>query len=69
MAWMGNGEEIGTAATHQFDDIHLGVNPEVVEEGLEVLLHLDAVVLQLSHSEYPHLAVLPHLRKETRRWW
>ena len=33
--------------------------PEVVEEGLEVLLHLDGVVLRLRDAEDPHLAVLP----------
>ena len=33
--------------------------PEVVEEGLEVLLHLNGVVLRLCDAEDPHLAVLP----------
>ena len=33
--------------------------PEVVEEGLKVLLHLNGVVLWLCDAEDPHLAVLP----------
>ena len=37
----------------------LGSVPEVVEEGLEVLLHLNGVVLWLCDAEDPHLAVLP----------
>ena len=31
----------------------------MVEERLEVLLHLDGVVLRLRDAEDPHLAVLP----------
>ena len=38
-----------------------GVDTEVVQEGGQVLLHLDAVVVKLGHGEDAHLAFPPHL--------
>lgn len=48
--------------THHLHHLHLSVQPEVIEEHLQVFLHLDAVVVHLSHREDAHLAFPPHLR-------
>jgi hypothetical protein len=45
--------------THHLNDLHFCLNSQVVEEDLEVLLHLDRVVLELRHGEDSQLAVLP----------
>lgn len=44
---------------HHFDDVDLGGDAEVVEEGLEVLLHLERVVLHLGDGEDAELGVAP----------
>lgn len=48
--------------THHFHNINFSINTQVVQECLEILLHLYAVVLKLSNGEDAHLAVLPDLR-------
>lgn len=45
--------------THHFHNLHFRLNAQMVEEGLQVLLHLDWVVLHLRHSEDAQLAILP----------
>ena len=52
-------------ATHHLHHLHLGVQPQVVQEHLQVLLHLDGVVVHLGHGEDAHLALPPHLSGET----
>lgn len=49
--------------TDQFYHINLCINTQVIEEGLKVLLHLDAVVLKLCHREDAHFAILPYLQQ------
>ena len=34
-------------------------SPELVQESLQILLHLDGVVVDLGHAEDPQLAILP----------
>jgi hypothetical protein len=46
-------------STDHFDDFYLGLNPKVVKELLQVLLHLYGVVLHLGDSEDLHFAILP----------
>lgn len=48
-------------ASHHLHYLHLSINAQVIEEGDEVFLHLNAVVVHLSHSENAHLALSPHL--------
>lgn len=47
--------------SHHLNHFHYGVNAQVIEEGDEVFLHLDAVVIHLSYSENTDLALPPHL--------
>lgn len=47
--------------SHHLNHFHYGVDAQVIEEGEEVFLHLDAVVIHLSYSENTHLALPPHL--------
>ena len=42
-----------------FDDFHFGLDAQIVEGLLEILLHLDRVVLELGDGEEAHLAVAP----------
>lgn len=46
---------------HHFYNFHFCIQPQMIEEHLEVFLHLDAVVIHLSHSEDPHLTLPPNL--------
>lgn len=48
--------------TNHFHNVNFSIDTQVVQECLEILLHLYAVVLKLSYGEDAHLAVLPHLR-------
>lgn len=55
---------------HHFYNFHFCIQPQMIEEHLEVFLHLDAVVIHLSHSEDPHLTLPPNLEvDETQIWW
>lgn len=49
--------------THHLHHLHLSTDPEVVQEHLQVLLHLDAVIVHLGYSEDAHPALPPHLGK------
>lgn len=49
---------------HHFNNFHHSINTEVIEECSQVLLHLDAVVVHLGHSEDAHLALPPNLRSK-----
>ena len=53
---------------YHFNDIHLGLNPQLVQEHSQILLHLDAVVIHLGNGKYPYLAGMPYfvLMKEKR---
>lgn len=48
--------------SHHLHHFHRGVDAQVIEEGDEVFLHLDTIVIHLSYSENTHLALSPHLR-------
>lgn len=45
--------------SHHFYNFHFCLDTKMVQEHLQVLLHLDGVVFQLRHGEDSHLAVLP----------
>lgn len=49
-------------SSHHLHHLHLSIDTQVIEEGYEVFLHLDAVVVHLSHGENAHLALSPHLQ-------
>lgn len=51
--------------SHHFHHLHRSIDAQVIEEGDEVFLHLDAVVIHLSDSENAHLALPPHLQGNT----
>ena len=59
--WFECTELLPVTRTYHFDDINGGFYAEEVEELLEVLLDLDAVVLWLGHREDAHGGVSPHL--------
>ena len=46
---------------YHFDNLHLGLNSQLVEEALQVTAHLQAVVLHLRDCEYAELAAAPNL--------
>lgn len=46
---------------HHLHHLHLRADAQVVQEHLQVLLHLDAVVVHLGHREDAHPALPPHL--------
>lgn len=48
-------------SAHHLHHLYLGADAEVVQEHLQVLLHLDAVVILLGHREDAHAAFPPHL--------
>lgn len=54
---------------HHFYNFYFCIKPQMVEEHLEVFLHLDAVVIHLSHSEDPHLTLPPHLEVDKAQIW
>ena len=47
--------------THHLHHLHLSLDPQLVEEGGQVLFHLDAVVVHLGHREDAHVALPPYL--------
>lgn len=49
---------------HHFNHLNLSIEAQVIEECHQVFLHLNAVVVHLSHSEDTHLALPPHLQLE-----
>lgn len=51
--------------SHHLHHLHLSINAQVIEEGDEIFLHLDTIVIHLSYSENAHLALPPHLRDKT----
>ena len=55
------------AVPHHLHDLHRSVDAEVIEEGDEVFLHLDTVVVHLGHRENAHLAFPPHLSPQSRK--
>lgn len=50
-------------ASHHLHHLHLSIDAQVIEEDDEVFLHLDAVIVHLSHSENAYLALPPHLHE------
>ena len=46
--------------TDHLDDLDLGVDAQLVEEGVEILADLDTVVLHLGHREDAQLTLGPH---------
>lgn len=48
---------------YHLHDLHVSIDPQVVEERGQVFLHLDGVVFHLSHGEDAHGALPPHLRQ------
>ena len=48
-------------SSYHLHHLHLRIDAQMIEEGDEVLPHLDAVVVHLSNSENPHLALSPNL--------
>lgn len=50
--------------THHLHHLHLCIQAQVVEEHLEIFLHLDRVVVHLGHREDSHLALPPHLQRQ-----
>lgn len=51
--------------SHHLHHFHLSIDAQVIEEGDEIFLHLDTIVIHLSYSENAHLALPPHLRDKT----
>lgn len=51
--------------SHHLHHLHRSIDAQVIEEGDEVFLHLDTVVIHLSDSENAHLALPPHLQGKT----
>lgn len=49
-------------ASHHLHHLHHSIDAQMIEEGDEVFLHLDAVIVHLSHSENAHLALPPNLQ-------
>ena len=50
--------------SYHFHHFNLGIDTQVVQEGGQVFLHLDAVVVHLGHGEDAHPALPPHLLVE-----
>lgn len=55
------------AIDYHLHHFHCGVYAQVIQEGRQVLLHLDAVVVHLGHSEDAHLALPPNLQNVIHR--
>lgn len=53
--------------THHLHHLHLCIQAQLVEEHLEIFLHLDRVVVHLGHREDSHLALPPHLQRQDVR--
>ena len=53
---------------YHFNDIHLRLNPQLVQEHSQVLLHLDAVVIHLGNGKYPYLAGMPYFVLMKEKW-
>lgn len=47
---------------HHLHHLHLCVQAQLIQKHLQVLFHLDGVVVQLRHREDSHFAFPPHLR-------
>jgi len=50
---------IQAISAHHFHNLYFCFYPEVIEEHLEVFLHLDRIILHLCNCEDAHAAVLP----------
>lgn len=48
--------------SHHLDHLHLSLDPQLVEESGQVLLHLYAVVVHLGHGKNAHFTLPPHLK-------
>lgn len=53
--------------TYHLHHLHLCIQAQVVEEHLEIFLHLDGVVVHLGHREDSHLALPPHLQRQVHQ--
>lgn len=51
-----------TQVSHHFYHFDCSINAQVVEEGEEVFLHLNTIVIHLRYSENAHLALPPYLQ-------
>lgn len=53
-----------SGVTHHLHNLHFGIQAQMVEKHLQVLLHLDGVVIHLGYSEDSHLTLPPHLQEQ-----
>lgn len=51
--------------SHHLHYFHLSIDAQVIEEGHDIFLHLDTIIIHLSYSENAHLALPPYLRNKT----
>lgn len=55
--------------SYHLHHLHFSIKAELIHETLQILLHLNAVIIQLCHSKDPHLTLFPHLKKATVWVW